>query len=130
MNSADYVDNLKAELKQSGKSLSEVSFEVAKACVGWAYVFGAKGQYCTPSYRRSAYKSHSDHETIKTACKNFDGNGSCSGCKWYPNGKRTREGLRRGEGKGNGLLRFLSVDRHPQAACALHIQKHAALVRF
>ena len=90
MNSADYVDNLIAELKQSGKSLSEVSFEVAKACVGWAYVFGAKGQYCTPSYRRSAYKSHSDHETIKTACKNFDGNGSCSGCKWYPNGKRTR----------------------------------------
>ena len=38
--------------------------------------------------------------------------------------------LRRGEGKGNGLLRFLSVDRHLQAACALHIQKHAALIRF
>jgi hypothetical protein len=90
MNSADYVDNLISELKQSGKSLSEVSFEVGKACLGWSYVFGAKGQLCTPAYRRQAYKSHSDHETIKTACKNFDGSSSCSGCKWYPNGKKTR----------------------------------------
>ena len=91
MNSAEYVANLITDLKNKGCVLSDVAWQAALACVGWAYVFGALGQDCTPSYRRTAYASHgSDHPTIKTACKNFDGNGSCSGCKWYPNGKRTK----------------------------------------
>ncbi len=40
------------------------------------------------------------------------------------------KGLRRREGKRNSLLRFLSVDRHLQAAGTLHIQKYTALIRL
>ena len=88
MNSAEYVDALIADQKAQGKPLQEVAWNAALASVGWAYVFGARGQYCTPAYRRQRYSS--DHPTIKTACQNFDGNKSCSGCKWYPGGKKTR----------------------------------------
>lgn len=88
MNSAEYVDNLIKELKGKGTSLPTVAWQAALACVGWSYVFGARGQYCTPANRRARYRE--EYPTIKTRCKNFDGSGSCSGCKWYPDGKRTR----------------------------------------
>ena len=91
MYSAEYVTELIADLKSKGKVLSEVAWQAALACVGWAYVFGARGEYCSPENRQRYYASKGDdHPTIKTACKNFDGTGSCSGCKWYPGGKRTR----------------------------------------
>lgn len=91
MNSAEYVDNLIKNNKAAGVPLSTTAWQAALACVGFAYVFGARGEYCTPANRRSYYASKGDeHPTIKTACKNFDGNGSCSGCKWYPGGKKTR----------------------------------------
>jgi hypothetical protein len=36
----------------------------------------------------AAYASKGEeHPTIKSKCKNFDGSGSCSGCKYYPGGK-------------------------------------------
>lgn len=88
MNTAEYVDELIKELKDKGMILSDVAWEAAIACVGWAYVFGARGQYCTPANRRARYRD--DHPTIKSKCKNYDGTGSCSGCQWYPQGKRTR----------------------------------------
>ena len=88
LNSAEYVDAQIAELKQSGESLQIVAWQVALLCIGWAYVYGAKGQECTPEYRRKRYSK--DHPTIKTKCKNFDGNKTCSGCQWYPDNKRTK----------------------------------------
>lgn len=88
MNSADYVSKQIDLLKQSGMVLSEVAWKTALNCVGWAYVFGARGELCTPANRRARYRD--DHPTIKSKCKNFDGSGSCSGCKWYPNKERTR----------------------------------------
>ena len=88
MNSAEYVDRLIADLKDQGKVMSDIAWETALACVGWPYVFGAWGAYCTPAERRRRYRS--DHPTIKTACQNFDGDGTCSGCKWFPDGKRVR----------------------------------------
>jgi len=88
VNSADYVDKLIKDSLYAGKPLSDTAWEAALACVGWAYVFGARGQYCTPANRRVRYSD--EHPTIKTACKNFDGSGSCKGCKWYPQEKRTR----------------------------------------
>lgn len=88
VNSAKYVEEQANLLKSSGIPLSEVAWQTALLCVGWAYVFGGRGQYCTPANRRSAYKDK--YPTIKTACKNFDGSGSCVGCKWYPNSERTR----------------------------------------
>lgn len=90
MNSAEYVSTQIEKLKASGMVLSEVAWQTALLCVGWAYVFGARGEYCTPANRRSRYSD--EHPTIKTACKNYTGSGSsgCAGCKWYPGSKYTR----------------------------------------
>lgn len=93
MNSAEQVDVLISNLKASGRPLQEVAWEAGLACEGWAYVFGAKGEYCTPSKRQARYNSTKDEKhkaPIKDNCKNFSGEGSCSGCKWFPNGKKTR----------------------------------------
>lgn len=94
MNPASYVSQKIAEMKSSGMSLQRVTWEAAKLCIGWPYVFGARGDWCDPSNRRRYYQSHGDeHPTIKTSCRNFDGSdnvvGKCSGCKWYP-GSRVR----------------------------------------
>lgn len=88
MNTAEYVDKLIVELKEQGMPLPDVAWKTALACVGWPYVFAARGQYCTPANRRAKYRE--DHPTIKSKCKNFDGNNTCSGCQWYPQNKRTR----------------------------------------
>lgn len=91
MYSAEYVAGKIDELKKTGNPLQLVAWQLALLCVGWAYVFGARGEYCSPANRRKYYASKgAKHPTIKTACKNFDGIGSCSGCKWFPGGKRTR----------------------------------------
>jgi len=95
MNTAEYVNGLIVDMKTRGILLSDVAWAAAKACEGWAYVFGARGQYCDPVNRRNAYKSHGDeHPTIKSSCMNFDGSdqtiGNCAWCKWLPNQKRTR----------------------------------------
>ena len=93
MNTADYVDKYIKMLKDQGCCLSEVAWKTALACVGWAYVFGARGQYCTPANRRSRYNGTSagkDKDNIKDKCRNFEGNGTCSSCKWYPGNCRTR----------------------------------------
>lgn len=90
MNTAKIVDQMIDEQKASGAPLQEVAWNIAKACIGWPYVFGAVGEYCDPENRRSYYNSHgADHPTIKSKCKNFSGTGSCSGCQFYPGG-RTR----------------------------------------
>lgn len=88
MNSAKYVDENLAEWKASGNPLEWIAWQVALLCVAWAYVFGARGQYCTPANRRA--RDWEKYPTIKSKCKNFDGTASCSGCKWYPGGERTR----------------------------------------
>ena len=90
MNTAEYVANQIEAMKASGTPLAEVAWKTALNCVGWAYVFGARGEYCTPVNRRKYYASKgSEHPTIKNACKGFD-SGVCSGCKWLPGGSKTR----------------------------------------
>ena len=90
MNTAEYVGNLIKKQKDEGIAKQLVAWNAALACVGWAYVFGARGQYCTPQNRRARYSD--EHPTIKTACKNYNGSSSagCAGCKWYPTEKYTR----------------------------------------
>ena len=89
MNSAEYVAS-RIEILKKLYPLSQAAWETAKLCVGWAYVFGSRGEYCSPANRRSYYKTKGDeHPTIKTACRGFE-SGECSGCKWYPGLKRTR----------------------------------------
>ena len=88
MHPAEYVTEYIADMKNRGVPLSETAWKAALACVGWPYVYGARGEYCTPKTRRERYSSA--HPTIKTACKNFEGTSSCTGCKWLPDGKRVR----------------------------------------
>ena len=67
--------------------MAEAAWKVALACEGWPYIFGDRGEYCTPAHRRAAYNSKGEaHPTIKTKCRNFQGSGSCSGCTFYPGG--------------------------------------------
>lgn len=94
MKTAEQVRVSIEQWKAEGIPLSEVAWKTALACVGWAYVFGARGIYCDPVNRRNSYSSHgAEHPTIKSACKNFEGSdqivGACATCKWYPGG-RTR----------------------------------------
>ena len=106
MDTANRVEEMIVNYKQliaDGKiSKSEAGFEIALACVGWAYVFAAYGEFCDPSNRRSRYNP--DHATIKTKCKNFNGADSkpagCVGCKWFL-GSATSD-----ESKHEGRTRF------------------------
>lgn len=85
MNTAADVAKQIETLKASGIPLQEVAWKTALLCLGWPYVFGGRGQYCTPANRRAMnWKSYPN---IKAKCKNFDGSGSCVGCKYYPDGK-------------------------------------------
>jgi len=90
VNSAEYVSTLIQNMKAKGTDLQTVAWNAALACVGWAYVYGARGEYCTPANRRARYSA--DHPTIKTACQNYSGSSGagCKGCKWYPSEKLTR----------------------------------------
>ena len=68
-----------------------IAWSIALLCVGWAYVYAALGEYCTPANRKSRYNSHPTHTTIKTKCQVLTGQKTdCQGCKWYPSGKKTR----------------------------------------
>ena len=79
------IEQVKQEMAQEKISDSMACWRAALACVGWAYVFGAYGEYCEPSNRRSRYRD--SHPTIKSKCQNFNGKDSvpsgCVGCKWF-----------------------------------------------
>ena len=71
--------------KREGLSKPEIVVKIAEACMGWPYVFGARGQLCT-SPNRSA-RRRDDHPTIVTKCQVLSGSKqTCIGCKWYPGG--------------------------------------------
>ena len=94
MKSADYVTAKIEEWKKAQKPLIWIAWNVALLCVGWAYVFGARGELCTPANRRAYFKSKgAAHPTIATKCQVIrpdDPKASCNGCKWYPDKKRVR----------------------------------------
>ena len=85
MNTLAKVESMLDGWKKEGKSKTETCVLLANACLGWSYVFGARGTKCTPANRRAWYNAKGK-ETIKSKCKNFSGAGRCSGCKWYPGG--------------------------------------------
>ena len=85
MNTAVVVDNYIRNWKDSGITDADLVVAIAKACMGWPYVFGARGQQCTPSNRRARIRS--DHPTIYTKCQVLTGSQtSCTGCKYHPGG--------------------------------------------
>lgn len=93
MNSSKYVDEQIQKLKSSGIPLTDAAWEAAKLCVGWPYIFGAKGQECTIAYRKqvSGRGTEDKYQNVKKKCqaiRDTNPTGSCSGCKWYPGGQR------------------------------------------
>lgn len=91
MNTAEYVDQKIQELKGSGIPLSDAAWEAGKLCIGYPYIFGDRGQECTPSKRQAVYNSHPDQEGLISKCQVLKKTkGSCAGCQWYPDGKRVR----------------------------------------
>jgi len=77
--------------KEMGLSKEEIVVKAAEACLGWPYIWGAYGQQCTPSTRRS-YANRSTCPEAESAviikrCQVCNGSKSgCAGCEWYPGG--------------------------------------------
>lgn len=88
---ADKIAELKRSLTAKEITLSEAIFETAKACKEWAYVYGSWGAYCTTSERKKRQGYHPEKTEITKKCQVLNGSkSSCTGCKWYPNGEKTR----------------------------------------
>ena len=96
MSSAEYVDQQIQILKGGGKTLSEAAWCSALLCVGWPYIYGDRGQYCTISHRQAVYNKgpgEKCYDNVRKACqaiRETNPTGSCSGCKWFPASKRVR----------------------------------------
>lgn len=112
MNSANYVDEQIKILKNKGIPNSEKAWQLALLTIGWAYVFGAYGDYCDPSNRRSRYSD--SHPTIKSKCKNFNGKDTvpsgCVGCKWFTGTASSNEAKHEGRTRFfdcRGLIYFV-----------------------
>lgn len=81
MNTVKDVDILIEQVKQGGIPLSDAAWEVACACVGYPYVFGAWGEECTPNNRKRRVRE--DHPTIVSKCQVLSGRSNvCVGCQW------------------------------------------------
>lgn len=92
MNNAAAVDAKIEAWKKRGMTKQEIAARTAEACLGWPYVYGARGQLCTPAYRESRAKSSGDEGPviIKNCQVLSRKKSSCDGCKWYPGSQRVR----------------------------------------
>lgn len=96
MNTARQVDKMIQEWKTAGIGRAELCVLVAKSCLGWPYVYGEWGAYCTPSVRRSRANGISgrlpkEAEIIRKGCQVLNGKaGKCNGCKYYPEDEEVR----------------------------------------
>ena len=91
MNTANYVAQQINKLKASGIPLEDAAWQAALLCTGWPYIFGDRGEYCTPDRRRSVYNAHPDQTGLVSQCQVLKGTTTaCNGCKWYPSGLRVR----------------------------------------
>jgi len=90
MNSAATVADLIASWQKQGLTKAEIVVKAAEACMGWPYVWGGYGQYCTPGNRQSYAQRSScpegERQQIQKKCQVLNGTkGSCAGCKYFPN---------------------------------------------
>ena len=93
MNSKAQVNLMLLEWLEQGLSKEEIVARLAEACIGWPYVWGAYGQECTPSQRKSYANRTScpsgESEQILKKCQVCSGKKSkCDGCKYYPSGEK------------------------------------------
>lgn len=94
MYSAAQIDSMIKEWKAQGMSKPDMVVSIANACLEYCYVWGALGQLCTASIRRTYMNSSNiasgDINLIKKKCQVLNGKANCTGCKYYPNGEQTR----------------------------------------
>ncbi len=95
MNNAAQVAEMIAGWKAAGTDRTKMVVMDAEAKVGWPYVWGATGQYCTPANRKAKMANQrigtKDRENIKKRCQVLNGSrSSCDGCAFYPEGQKTR----------------------------------------
>lgn len=89
MNTAEQVERIRQQMLSEGAKKPDIIRQLALACIGWPYVFGAWGEECTPANRKRRVRS--DHPTIKSACQVLSGKKTdCHGCQWYPQDERVR----------------------------------------
>jgi len=85
VNTANQVDSMINAWKKEGISKSQICVNIAEACMGWSYVFGARGALCTPVNRNAARRE--EYPTIISKCQVCNGSRqTCVGCRWYPGG--------------------------------------------
>ena len=76
-------------IAQEEPTKAETAIYIAEFCLGWPYVWGGYGQYCTVSNRNS-YAERStcpagEKTQIRKKCQVLNGaKDSCTGCKYYP----------------------------------------------
>ena len=81
MRTLEQVNALREQLAAEGSPKPDIIRQLAEACLGWPYVFGAWGEACTPANRRRRVRS--DHPTIQSKCQVLNGSAkSCEGCRW------------------------------------------------
>lgn len=92
MNTWKQVDAMLNEWKQQGLKDPDIVVKLANACIGWNYIFGDRGEQCTPSHVKSRISSLSEKypkeaKSLKEKCQVAKGSKTgCSGCKFYPSG--------------------------------------------
>ena len=90
MNTWNFVNSQIPSLKNS----MEGAWQLAKLCEGWPYIYGDRGSQCTIAHRQAVYNkdpSKKVYQNVRAKCQAIRASnptGSCSGCKWYPGGKR------------------------------------------
>ena len=88
MNTAAQVDKIIQEMKNEGVANTVFLVRLANACIGWTYIYGARGSYCTSSYRKQVYNKYPKYTNLVTKCQRLSkGKTTCSGCYWYPGGQ-------------------------------------------
>ena len=113
MNTAEQVEAIRQQMLSEGAKKPDIIRQLALACIGWPYVFGAWGEECTPQNRKRRVRS--DHPTIKSKCQVLTGRASdCHGCQWYPEDERVR--MYDCRGLTDWLLRQVGLDLSGQGA--------------
>ena len=90
VNTAKQVLDMLAGWKNQGLQKPDIVVRLANACIGWNYVYGDRGEECTPAHIRGKISSLAkdypkQSEALKNRCQCSKGAG-CAGCRFYPGG--------------------------------------------
>lgn len=121
INSAEQVSAMIAQWKAEGIEKTDLMTRIGEAEIGWPYAWGATGQRCTVSNRRSRMNNKKigdkDRELIRKRCQVLNGSAAtCHGCKYYPDDKVTQ--MFDCIGFVNQLLDYAGID-HYGAGCSI-----------